>query len=461
MPTAIQYRERAADAQARTEEILSRMESGEGPPSDEDNQALVAAMSDVAENERLAAEADERARSVVESRSRLEQARAQQRGPARPMDRSIVNAFDGRPMPHTDPNNTCNGRHEYSLVRGMYHATMIARDPYHQADGLEGETHQELRATKPTGVQGFLLPWNAPLARKRAADTTTWAGTIQTTVMGTLIDLLRPKLALARLGARVLTGLDGPFNMPKKTSAPTAAWVAEGASLTPAQAAIGNVAWTPKTVGASTEITRKLLIASSSNFDIQEMVEDDLTDAIAQAVEIAAINGSGSGAQPLGILQRGGSVNSIAMGTNGGPLTWKVLNQVIGKVEGSNAPADKRGWLINPTTLAWMGGTPREAGQPKYLWDADNPGFPIAAYRAETTTNLPSNLTKGSGTNLSALIYGNWAEMIIAMFSGIDVVVNPYSLDLSGGIRITAFQDCDVNLRYPEAFCFISDLTTV
>ena len=37
----------------------------------------------------------------------------------------------------------------------------------------------------------------------------------------------------------------------------------------------------------------------------------------------------------------------------------------------------------------------------------------IAGRRFEVSNNVPSNLTKGSGTNLSAVIYGNFADLLI------------------------------------------------
>ena len=40
----------------------------------------------------------------------------------------------------------------------------------------------------------------------------------------------------------------------------------------------------------------------------------------------------------------------------------------------------------------------------------------VAGRRLEVSNNVPSNLTKGSGTNLSAVIYGNFADLLIGMF---------------------------------------------
>ena len=76
------------------------------------------------------------------------------------------------------------------------------------------------------------------------------------------------------------------------------------------------------------------------------------------------------------------------------------------------------------------------------------------------SNNVPADLTKGTGVNLSAIIFVNWQDLIIGMWSGLDLQVNPYSLDTSGKIRITAFQDLDIALRHAQSFSIIDDVIT-
>jgi hypothetical protein len=37
----------------------------------------------------------------------------------------------------------------------------------------------------------------------------------------------------------------------------------------------------------------------------------------------------------------------------------------------------------------------------------------LAGYRVGVTNSMPSNLAKGSGSSLSALISGNWSDLLI------------------------------------------------
>lgn len=66
------------------------------------------------------------------------------------------------------------------------------------------------------------------------------------------------------------------------------------------------------------------------------------------------------------------------------------------------------------------------------------------------TTQVPATYL----TNKNALIYGQWSELVIGYWSGVDILVNPYHSDVAskGGVLIHAFLDADVAVRTPLAF---------
>ena len=77
------------------------------------------------------------------------------------------------------------------------------------------------------------------------------------------------------------------------------------------------------------------------------------------------------------------------------------------------------------------------------------------------SNQVPSNLVKGtSGAICSAAIFGNWADLLIGMWGGLDLQVNPFSLDTKGAVRIVAFQDIDIAVRHVESFSAIQDALT-
>ena len=81
----------------------------------------------------------------------------------------------------------------------------------------------------------------------------------------------------------------------------------------------------------------------------------------------------------------------------------------------------------------------------------------IAGRHFEVSNNVPSNVTKGSGTNLSAVIYGNFADLLIGMFDQLEILVDPYTDFAKGTIGIRALQSIDIAVRHAESFAGMQD----
>lgn len=475
--------ERANELMKQAGAIEKRIAKGEDVP-DADLEAMESAVSEAAglyDRGNRARGVSERYRAIEEEAARPPRRRSSPwvadrddpfAGLCDPTDaltRSMIEThdIDGQPYgPHDDPRNNRGGRHRYSVLRA-YQGAVALKDGG-TFGGLEGEVHQHLRSRRRERItRGVLIPWNAPVSRElfpsdwrfRDLTTTTGSGAIQTLVQPTMIELLRAKLVLVGLGARLMPGLWSSIDIPRQSSASTAQWVAEGVAGTPSSATIDQVELSPRTVTANTKLTRRFI--NQSVVDAEDFAVDDLTATVAQALERAAINGSGVGAEPLGLLQNNDVPTLSAIGANGGPLTWTKLLEFIGKHGQANAPLDRRAFLINPITKAKLGGTPREAGFPKYLFDFDDPVSPIAGFPYAESTNMPSTLAKGaSGNVLSAVLFGSWSELIIALFSGVDIVVDPYTESTAGNVRISVFQDADVDVRHPQSFVKCSEVST-
>jgi hypothetical protein len=51
------------------------------------------------------------------------------------------------------------------------------------------------------------------------------------------------------------------------------------------------------------------------------------------------------------------------------------------------------------------------------------------------------------------VFFGVWNQLLLGLWSGIDLMVDTAALAKSGGVRVIALQDCDFAVRHPEAFC--------
>ncbi|MEP7222654.1 MAG: phage major capsid protein [Novosphingobium sp.] len=190
----------------------------------------------------------------------------------------------------------------FSLVRAM---AMQAGIGGHDV-GFEREVQSELlkRAGKVSDG-GVLVPMEVFL-EKRVLTTTTPSGAVGGNLIATelhgelFFDRLRAALKVQSLGATVLSGLTGNIDIPGLKDSVTGGWVAEDTALTGSTPGFKKVSLSPKHAGGLTEISRNMLMQSS--VDIENLVRNDFAQVLAAIVDRAAITGSGTGAEPKGIL---------------------------------------------------------------------------------------------------------------------------------------------------------------
>jgi HK97 family phage major capsid protein len=342
-------------------------------------------------------------------------------------------------------------------------------------DGIEAEMHEEAaEEARNNGValDGFGIPTmildqlhNKRSMQKRAMSatgTTSEAGdqggmAIITEKQG-LIEALRPLLVLSGLGVRTMGGLTGNIDLVKGTST-VAAWETETGDADETGSTISKASFSPKRLAAYGVISRQLLNQSEINFETFFL--NDLLRAIAQAVESAAISGASGGSNPVGILSTSG-IGSVVGGVDGLAMAWEHVVKLEKEVAIDNALMGSLGYLTNTKVKAALKTKALDAGSGLFVWpQSENVlnGYPVAV-----SNLVPSNLTKVNGgtthTDLSAAIFGNWNDMMIGQWGGIDMIVDQYSLKKKGQIEIATNSFWDVLIRRPESFAAMVDIIT-
>ncbi|MCX8017681.1 MAG: phage major capsid protein [Rhodocyclaceae bacterium] len=171
----------------------------------------------------------------------------------------------------------------------------------------------------------------------------------------------------------------------------------------------------------------------------------------------AAISGTGSGNQPAGLLTL--ITPSVVGGPDGAAPTWSHIVELESDVAVANALVDDMAYLTNAKVRGKLKTTSKVAGQNGFIWE--NGDTPVNGYRAAVTNAVPSNLSKGSATGVcSAIIFGNFRDLVIGMWGGLDLMVDPYTGSASGTVRVVALQDVDVAVRYTESFATMVDALT-
>ena len=301
----------------------------------------------------------------------------------------------------------------------------------------------------------------AQLAQQRAysAGTAAAGGNLVATELlsESFIDRLENMLALAQLGVTMLTGLNGNIAIPRQVNGTSHFWLAEGDTPTESSATFDQVPLTPKTVGAYSEMSRRIMLQSS--IDMELFTINELALRLQLAIDLAGIAGSGTGNQPTGVLNQAG-VAVVPIDTNGGALTWAFTVALETAVAAANGDVGSLAYLTNAKVRGQQKVIFVDAGSGRTIYNFNGGGEPINGYRQVVSNQVPSNLTKGTGTDLSAKIFGNWADLMIGMWGGLDIQVNPYSLDTSGALRVTSFQDVDIAVRQAASFAVINDIVT-
>ena len=344
----------------------------------------------------------------------------------------------------------------YSLVRAINaQVSGIWSDA-----GFEREVAQEMHRQRGRAASGFYVP-TAALVRSegRALLTTANASAlIGTEHMGDkFIESLKPQVRVLELGATMLHGLVEDASIPRMASGTVAEWIAEDAAADESTPGFDSVTLKLKQLSANARLSRRQLKQSLPALD--QILIQDMRDQIAIALDRAAIAGTGTGTQPRGILNVAG-VHTRAMGSNGGAITWAAITALAAAVKGANAAADSLGWLTNHAVEGAMQSTPRVAGTETMILSPDEADPVVARHRARFSGNVPGNLTKGTGTNLSALIFGNWSDLLIGQWGGVDVIVDDATEAHKGNVRIAAHSEWDIAVRHAEAFGVIRDIVT-
>ena len=348
----------------------------------------------------------------------------------------------------------------YSLVRALQAA---ATNDWSEA-GFERECSRALEQQTGRAARGFLFPANLKMRSTNYSTGTASAGgnLVETQLLADqFIDALRKRLMVAELGATMLPGLVGNIDIPRRSGLSSTYWVAEGSAVTASGGTFDHVSLSPKTVGALSSWTRVMQLQGTPA--IEDLVRADLVAQVGAAIDLAAINGSGASNQPLGVLGASG-IGSVAGGTNGASVTFDHLADLKREVAVDDADVPTAAFLTNAKVEARLSKTQATTGS--YIVDPAGvaSGSPSTVFgrRFAVSNQVPSNLTKGTASGTcSAVIYGNFADLLIGMWGATDVLVNPFGSGYAAGdVEVRVMQTVDIAVRHPQSFAAIVDALT-
>jgi len=322
----------------------------------------------------------------------------------------------------------------FSFLRAINYLSNPTDRAAREAAAFEIEASDAAATKLGRQSRGITIPQEV-LRRDLNVGAATAGGNLVETMLdsGSFIDLLRNASALDQAGATVLTGLTGNVAIPRQSGAATAYWVAESGSPTESQQTVDQVSLVPRTVAAYTDFSRRLMIQSS--IDVENMVRNDLAQVIALKIDAAGLYGTGASNEPLGLK------NTTGIGTEDFAADAPTFAEVVAlesDVATANALLGSPVYLMNAAMRGNLKTTKKDAGSGIFIMENGE----VNGYRGVLSNQVASN----------DLWFGNFADLIIGYFSGLDLMVDPYTHSTSGTVRVIAMQDCDIAIRHPESF---------
>lgn len=311
--------------------------------------------------------------------------------------------------------------------------------------GAEAEYAAETERRTGRKAQGVFVP--ASLFEKRATLTTTTPELIGTDHRADqFIAPFRDALLARRLGVRVLSGLRGNISIPKYGTGLSVGWVAENQAVPESNLDMDSVTLSPKHAGGVTELSRQLI--QQSDPSVEQLVRDDFAFMLAKAIDSALIKGGGAN-EPTGVLSTSG-IQTANLAT----LNWANVSAMIGKLEAVNANVSSSAWLVSPAAAGALRTTLKSASAgANYLLENGRMGeLPVYV-----TNQVPNT---GGATPKNIAVLGDWSQVMLGIWSEIDILVNPYAETpyKKGNVLVRAMSTVDVAVRHPEAFVVAQDL---
>lgn len=346
-----------------------------------------------------------------------------------------------KPLDNNDLGMTRKEIRQFSIVRAIAALANPSDRRLRAAAGFEFEVSEAAAQRYGRASSGLMIPTDVLGVWKRDLNTSDDNELVATNLLaGEFIDVLRNQSSVMQAGARMLPGLVGNVAIPKKTAAATAGWIAtEGNPASESEATFGTVSLSPKNVGAFTDMTRQLILQSTPA--VEALVRDDLTQALALAIDKGALEGSAGSGQPRGVLNTSG-VNKPSSFAAAVP-TFAEMVELETMVAADNALFGNLAYITDASTYGGLKTKSKDSGSGMFvLENGEANGYRVIRSQQATAGNV---------------YFGNWSDCLIGMWGGLDLTVDPYTASSSGTVRIVALQSVDVAVRNAESFAYNND----
>lgn len=304
---------------------------------------------------------------------------------------------------------------KYSLA-----AAIRAKMAGKELEGIEAEADRRGRqGMEPTGPNSFFLPME-----KRSVLQAGTANLGKEDVATDFLDLVTPlenELVAAQAGATFLTGLKGDIAVPFYTGS-TAGWAGEVAAAANGEGTFKQKTLAPKRITAYIDVSKQLLI--QANDSIEAYLQQSLVTAVRECLESTMFgSAAGSATKPAGLLN---GVTALTADVTYGDLVDAETALLKNNFKNLS-------WVASYDAHGTLKQTPKIAGQPVYLLEDGM----IDGRKCFFSNNVADR----------GLILGDFSELTIGQWGGIEVLVDPYTQAVNGTVRLVVNSYWDYFVR--------------
>lgn len=262
---------------------------------------------------------------------------------------------------------------------------------------------------------------------KRTISVATADGVVETEVENILAPL-RDNNVLVSAGAKFLTNLKGNVKLPVM-GASNCTWEDETASAKDAGTTITAKELSPKRLCCYIDVSKQFLIQDSASANAT--LQQDIVNAISEKLQKTILGaGAGSAKQPAGIFN--GATPTTA-------TTFADICKIEGAVDDANVGGN-RAYIVSNKAKAGLRNMAKSAKSTQLVMEnGEIDGTPVYA-----TSSV-------EGKNFA---YGDFSNLVIAQWGGIDMIVDSISQSTSGCVRLVINAYFDAVVVRPEAIAF-------
>lgn len=262
---------------------------------------------------------------------------------------------------------------------------------------------EELRKAGQTANGDVVIPMEL---REDPVDTTIVAASGAAIAKETvnLVTALKSNLVLLKAGANYMGGLTGNVGIPTY-SGTNVAWADETGAAADGAGTLSEVVLKPKRLTAYVDVSKQFLMQESA--DAERILRDDIAMAISAKLEATILGaGAGSDAQPAGLLY----------GVSAAPLDAVKVDEDLDTLNVQN-----KVYILSPKAKSSY----RAVAVPEGV---------SAVYQNGEIFGSPTYVTSAVAEN--AFVAGDFSDLIIAQWGGLDITVDPYSQATNGKVRL-------------------------